>query len=97
MARRGSGLGTVIKIAKAIDRDLERAARARERERKRVEREDARIARENERLMRQMERSEKAAEKAAIKEEIRDAKDSYELRCLERRALREEYVNMEIK
>jgi biopolymer transport protein ExbB/TolQ len=97
MARRGSGLGTALKIAKAIDREMARSAREREREIKRVEREEARWQKEEERLQRQLDRENLATEKAEIKAAIQDAKDDYESRCLERKSLREKYVNMEIR
>ncbi|WP_445364466.1 hypothetical protein ACJJIQ_09595 [Microbulbifer sp. ANSA003] len=56
MARRGSGFGTVIKIAKAIDKAGRQSARAAERRRKQQERDYLRQQREREKLARQEER-----------------------------------------
>ena len=64
---------------------------------KEEEREKARVLREEERFRKEQAKLKLAQEKAAIKQELQDAKDSYEYRVLERRDLTEEYINLEIK
>lgn len=69
MARKGSGLRTAIKIAKAIDKAGKQAAREAERRRKQEERELARQEREFEKQLRQDERE----HQRQLKQEERDA------------------------
>lgn len=100
MARRGSGLRTVIKVVKAIDRANNQAARNAEKRRKQAEREEARRIREHDKMLREMEREEKAREKAIIsakkecfRDDLANAQLAYEARCSAREALKNKYVD----
>lgn len=103
MGRR-SGLGTVIKVVKAIDRANKKAIRESEKKARQEEREQARINREQERFRREQEKRVKAErkeiaakKKAAFKLSVEEAKSAFDKRCLERKKARERYVIMELK
>lgn len=104
MARKGSGLRTVVKIAKAIDRANKKAVRQAEQRRKEHLREEARRQREYEKMLRQQEKEattrEKeriAYEKAQFKLSLEQAKSAYDGRCKNRENLRNEYINKEVR
>lgn len=99
MARRGSGLRTVIKIVKAIDKANKRSARDSERRRKaevRVQavafREHDRFLREQEREAKLLERQRSSDEKQAFKDALVDAQEEYNQRCSERTGLRKHFI-----
>ncbi|WP_445366028.1 hypothetical protein ACJJJB_08120 [Microbulbifer sp. ANSA001] len=93
---RSSGLRTVIKVAKAIDRASKQAERERIRRIKAIEREEkAQIRRaaqaERERLRAERERV--RAEARALKDEAQYAKECFEDRAEDRRLAKEDIIN----
>lgn len=104
MARRGSGLRTVMKVAKAIDRANKQAVREaqrREKSRQRVEaqaqREYQKSLREAEREKTQNERLRKSEAKQAFKDALAYANEEYLERCEDRAALRKQFVQEVLK
>lgn len=99
MARRSSGLRTVVKIAKAIDRANKQAAREAQRREKAQQRYEAQAQREYQKSLREAERERKQIErlrkseaKQAFKDALADANTEYVERCEERAALRKQFV-----
>ena len=95
-----SGLNTTLRIVKAIDRAHRQYVREAERQRKSAERETVRQQRENERLLRQEEREEAtrertktAIEKSRFKQNLEGAAIAFQIRCQERKTLRESIIN----
>ncbi len=86
MAKKSSGLRTIIKVAKAIDKANKKAIKNSEK-----------LEKQHEREKKQIEHLKISTEKAHFKEEIEFAKYSYEERCKERKNLRNKFVNQEIR
>lgn len=101
---RGSGLRSVVKIVKAIDRAQKQTVRDAERERKQQEREEAKRLREYERTLKQETKEQAIFEKLQIaeaknkfKKELEIAKKTFEKRCIERQSLRNDFVDLELR
>lgn len=88
MARRSSGLRTVVKIAKSIDRAAKQAERDRQRRNREIEREDKARQRRAEQEQRVMAR----AEAQAIKDEFQIAKECFNDRAEERRLVKQDII-----
>ncbi len=102
MAR--GGFGTVLKVAKAIDRANKKSARESSRRLKQQQREAAKRERLRNNLFRERAREEAKKIKAAEKEKKRlfqlaleQAKAAFENRCKERTRLRNQYIASELK
>lgn len=100
VARRTSGLNTIVKVVKAVNRVQKQAARERqrhEREYARAERLRFRQAeqaqRERDRANAQVQRDKVKANAQAIKDEIQFAKECYDDRVEERRLVKEDIIN----
>jgi hypothetical protein len=104
MARRSSGLRAIVGIVKIIDRAGKQAERDKQRRISEQERERQRLRREAERdADKQAKVRKRAAEQAvrdsskskaqAIKDEWQAAKECFEYRIEERRAVKEEIIN----
>lgn len=99
LARRGSGLRTVVKVAKAIDRASKQAARDAQRRDKARQRAEAQALREHERSVREAQRElkkqvklQKSAAKQAFKDALVGANEEYLERCEDRAALRKQFI-----
>jgi hypothetical protein len=99
-----SGFKAALRVAKTIDREIKKSARAAERRQRQQEADERKLQREHERRLKQAERDRKAAEKsllaskkAQMKAELEDAKNAYAERCEDRKVLREQFINEEIK
>jgi|SaaInlStandDraft_7_1057024.scaffolds.fasta_scaffold499573_1 hypothetical protein len=100
MARKGSGLRVAIKVVKAIDRANKQATRDAAKRQKQNEREEVRRIREHEKMLKEVAREDKAREKAELlaekkyfKYNLGRAQKAYELRCSDREALRNKYID----
>lgn len=99
-----SGMKIGIQIVKAIDRAHRQSVREAERRRKAAEREAARQEREHARLLKQQERERAAyeraqavAEKNRFKQSLENARAAFDMRCRERKILRESIINEVLK
>ena len=104
MARKGSGLRTVIKIINAVEKSQKKAVRDEERYRKQRFRQAAKDIREQEREEKAIQKSLIADEKARAKSdkerfklELNNAKEVYLERCIERNMLSHKFINMVIR
>ncbi|MEL0629964.1 hypothetical protein [Psychromonas aquatilis] len=99
MARRGSGLRAVVKVAKAIDRANKQAVRDAQRREKSRQRAQAQAVREHQKSVREAERElkkhvklQKLATKQAFKGALISANEEYLERCEDRAALRKQFI-----
>lgn len=74
MVRRGSGLGTIVKVIKAIDRANKQSARAAAKRQNAIAREQLSQQREFERIEKQQEREQIARQKVEEKERLQKEK-----------------------
>lgn len=108
MARRGSGLRTIVKVAKAIDRAGKTYARESAKRQKAIEREQRRQQKEQERIEKLKEREQIAQNKAEekrrqekMKQELLEAmlaaQKAFETRCLEREQARNQIIDQVLR
>ncbi|CAC9604047.1 hypothetical protein [uncultured Gammaproteobacteria bacterium] len=104
MARKGSGLGIVIKIIKALNRAQKQSARESERRRKQEERDATKLQREYERNLREIEKERRSTEKLNISEEKKQFKKNlgiarlaFDNRCRKRKDLLHKFIDQKLK
>jgi hypothetical protein len=100
MARRSSGLRTVIRVAKAFDRAAKQAERDRLRRIREAERDEKARKREEQRRVKALEKAEKDRVKAEAKaaaqaliDELSEAKRLYERRVKERQLAKKKAIS----
>jgi hypothetical protein len=99
-----SGFKAAVRVAKSINREINRAGRARDKLNRQREMQARKETRQQEMQARKEEREHEsqtkqatANEKEQIKAEISEAKEAYAYRCEERKFIREKMINKELK
>jgi len=103
-----SGFKVAVSLVKTVNREIKKAEREAAKNQRQIEMQARKEAREQERYARKsaLERKRQAKqenklaaanEKEQIKAEISEAKEAYEYRCEERKFLREQIINEELK
>jgi hypothetical protein len=99
-----SGFKIAVRVAKSINREINRAERAQDKLNRQREMQARRETRQQDMQARKKEREHEsqrklatANEKEHIKAKIAEAKEAYAYRCEERKFIREQMINMELK
>jgi hypothetical protein len=103
-----NGFKVAVKVAKSINREIKRAGRAQDKLNRQREMQARKEKRQQDMQARKEEREHEsqrklaskvatANEKEHIKAKIAEAKEAYAYRCEERKFIREQMINMELK
>ena len=92
-----SGFKAAVRLVKTVNREINKAEREWAKAQRQQEMQARKEAREHERQARLSRKIAAANEKEQIKVEIAEAKEAFEYRCEERKFLREQIINEELK